>query len=403
MVGKNGDERSYGFEKLLNKKISRRDFIKYSLICAGGAAAGVYGYKYLFQGENQGKIFPGDAPDELWKWSKEAYHYTAFGDGVKCRLCPNECFLENGDRGICRVRVNIDNKLYSLAYGNPSAVHVDPIEKKPLFHFLPQTLAFSVATAGCNLRCLNCQNWDLSQAKPEDLRNYDLMPEKTVAAALQGKCKSIAYTYSEPSIFYEYMHDCSKLANGQGMKNLWITNGYMNEKPLRELCKYLDAANVDLKCFKESIYNELNAGSLKPVLNTLKVLKDEKKWFEITNLIVPSWTDDLDMIKEMSEWLIRNGFEDYPLHFSRFTPMYKLQHLPSTPVSILKDAREIAMSAGIKYVYIGNVPGNNAESTYCPKCGKAVIGRKGYIITENNLNNGTCRFCGEKIAGVWEA
>ncbi|RKX57841.1 MAG: hypothetical protein DRP29_07720 [Thermodesulfobacteriota bacterium] len=198
------------------------------------------------------------------------------------------------------------------------------------------------------------------------------------------------------------MYDTSKIASSNKIKNLWITNGYMNEEPLRELCKYLDAANVDLKSFKEEIYNELNSGTLKPVLNTLKILKDEKKWFEITNLIVPSWTDNLDMIREMCQWLHKNGFDDYPLHFSRFSPQYKLTHLPSTPVSTLNKAREIAIDQGIKFAYIGNVPGTKAENTYCPKCGKIVIGRKGYIITENNLTNGSCKFCGEKIPGVWQ-
>lgn len=390
------------FTEFLNRKISRRDFIKYTFIGVGALATGFYGYKYLSRNNDKPRIFKGEAPDALWKWSKEAYHYASGEDGVKCKLCPNGCFLQEHDRGVCRVRVNKNNKLYTIAYGNPSAVHTDPIEKKPLFHFLPQTTAFSVGTAGCNFRCLNCQNWDLSQSRPEDLRVYDMMPAQVVDAAIQQNSKSIAYTYSEPTIFYEYMYDTSKIANEKGVKNLWITNGYMNEKPLRELCKYMDAANVNLKSFREEIYNKLNSGSLKPVLNTLKILKEEKKWFEITNLVIPSWTDDLEMIREMSEWLVKNKLGDYPLHFSRFNPLYKLTYLPPTPVSILEEAREIALEEGIKYVFIGNVPGNKGENTYCPQCGKIVLERKGYVVTENNLDNGICKSCGERIAGVWK-
>jgi pyruvate formate lyase activating enzyme len=298
--------------------------------------------------------------------------------------------------------VNKDGKLYTVAYGNPCAVHVDPIEKKPLFHFLPTSRAFSVATAGCNFRCLNCQNWTISQVRPEDTRNWDLMPQATVDEAARQGCRSIAYTYSEPSVFYEYMFDTAKIASSRGIKNLWITNGFMNEGPLREYCQYLDAANVDLKSFREEIYDDLNAGNLKTVLATLRILKEEKKWFEITNLVVPSWTDDMGMIKEMVEWLYKNGFEDYPMHFSRFSPMYKLTHIPPTSLDALKKAWKIALDAGIKYAYIGNAPGNKAESTYCHKCGRVIIGRRGYTITENNLEDGYCKFCGEKIPGVWK-
>ncbi|MEA2035910.1 MAG: AmmeMemoRadiSam system radical SAM enzyme [Nanoarchaeota archaeon] len=392
-------------EKFLDKKISRREFLKYSLIGLGGLATAAYGYKHIF-GRSSGSLpntFPASAPDKLWKWSKEAMHYKTIGDNVQCELCPHKCSLALDDRGICRSRVNKDGKLYSLVYGNPCSVHVDPIEKKPLFHFLPTSSIFSIATAGCNLRCLNCQNWSISQFQPEETNNYDLMPEKVLLATKENKCQSIAYTYSEPITFYEYMYDTSKLAKQQGIKNVMVTAGYINEKPFRELCKVIDAANIDLKGFNEKIHNKLNGAELKPILNTLKIAKEEKIWFEITNLIVPSWTDDLGMIKEMSSWLYKNGFEDYPLHFSRFTPMYKLTHLPPTPASTLKQARKIAMDEGIKFAYIGNVPGNVAESTYCPKCGKVAIGRKGYMITENNIVNGTCKFCGEKIAGVWKA
>ena len=385
--------------------MSRREFLKKSLLATLALGVGYYFVNQFISKRTKtifSSTFKNEAPEKLWKWSKEAYYYTQLGKNVQCQVCPNRCLLEPNERSVCRVKVNIEGTLYTLVYGNPCAVHIDPIEKKPLFHFLPGTKAFSIATAGCNFRCLNCQNWEISQSRPEETINYDLMPEKVIEKTKETGCQSIAYTYSEPVAFYDYMLDTSKLASKEGIKNLWITNGYINEEPLRELCKYMDAANVDLKSFKEEIYNQLNAGSLKPVLNTLKILKEEGVWLEVTNLIVPTWTDDLDMIREMCKWLVRNIGKDYPLHFSRFFPHYKLTHLPPTPIETLERAREIAMEEGLKFVYIGNVPLHPAENTYCPKCEKLLIERKGFLITQNNVENGSCKFCGEKIAGVWE-
>ncbi|MEM2955040.1 MAG: AmmeMemoRadiSam system radical SAM enzyme [Candidatus Nanoarchaeia archaeon] len=338
----------------------------------------------------------------MWKWSKEAYHYTKLGENVQCNVCPNQCILEENERSVCRNKVNKGGKLYTLTYGNPCAVHVDPIEKKPLFHYLPGTLSFSIATAGCPFRCLNCQNWEISQSKPEDTQNIEMFPEDVVRNALNYSCASIAYTYSEPVAFYEYMYDTSKIAKAYGIKNLWITNGSINEESLRDLCKYIDAANVDLKSFKEEIYNKLNGGRLQPILNTLKILKEEKKWFEITNLVIPTYTDDMEMIREMCEWIVRNIGRDYPLHFSRFHPHYKLSHLSPTPVKTLENARKIAKEVGLKFVYIGNVPGHEGANTYCPRCEKILIERKGYSILQNNIENDGCKFCGEKISGVWK-
>jgi len=310
--------------------------------------------------------------------------------------------LQPNDRGICRNRINKNGKLYTLAYANPCAVHVDPIEKKPLSHFLPKTTAYSIATAGCNLRCLNCQNWQISQSRPEDTRNVDLPPERVVAEALRYGSKSIAYTYSEPIVFYEYMIDSARLARKQDLRNVWVTAGYINTSPLRELCKVLDAANVDLKSFSDETYAKLNGATLKPVLETLKTLAKERVWFEVTNLVVPTWTDDLNMIAEMSGWLYKNIGPDYPIHFSRFQPQYKLTHLPPTPVEVLEKARKTALDAGMKYVYIGNVPGHDAQNTYCPKCGNLVIKRQGYDVDLSGFDNGVCRKCGESIAGVWK-
>jgi len=388
-------------ERVLYKKISRREFIKRAVISAGVLSISAYAISQLLKSPVKSTTFKGDAPAELWKWSKEAYHYTKLGNNVQCHVCPNQCILGENDRSVCRVKINKNGKLYTLAYGNPCAAHVDPVEKKPLYHFLPGSTALSISTAGCNFRCLNCQNWQISQSKPEETRNTDLMPGRVVGVALSNNCKSIAYTYSEPTAFYEYMYDSSKLAKEHGIRNLWITNGYMNNEALVDLCQYLDAANVDLKSFDEKIYNKLNSGSLKPVLETLKTLKEQGVWFEVTNLVVPNWTDKYDMIREMSEWLYKNIGPDYPVHFSRFSPMYKLTHLPPTPVTTLETARQIALDAGMKYVYIGNVPLHKANNTYCSGCEKILIERKGYQIKQNNLVNGNCKYCGESIKGVW--
>jgi len=344
----------------------------------------------------------GGSGEKLWKWSKEGLYWSPTPRGTKCLICPNECVIKEGESGDCHNRLNKDGKLYSIAYGNPSAVNIDPIEKKPFHHFLPGSKAFSIGTAGCNLACLNCQNWTISQVSPKETRNYDLMPDKLVAAAIDNKCQSIAYTYSEPISFYEYTCDSAKLARQEGIKNVLVTAGYINEEPLRHLCKYIDAASVDLKSFSNDIYRRLSAGRLEPVLNTLKRLNDQGVWIEIVNLVIPEWTDNPDLIKRMCNWLAENGLSNAPLHFSRFHPQYKLMQLPVTPVGVLVEAREIALAAGIKYVYIGNVAGLDSENTYCPKCHEIIVERMGYSILQKNIEMGNCKKCGEKISGVWE-
>jgi pyruvate formate lyase activating enzyme len=335
------------------------------------------------------------------RFTKEAMFYSPTPRGVKCLICPNECAIKEGEAGDCRNRMNKSGKLYSIAYGNPCAVHIDPIEKKPLFNFLPGSRAYSIATAGCNLACLNCQNWEISQTSPLKTRNFDLMPAKVVEEAVKNNCTSIAYTYSEPISFYEYTYDTSKIARSKGLKNLLISAGYINEEPLREMARYLDAANINLKSFRNDLYLKLNNGTLEPVLRTLKILKEMNVWLEITNLVIPSWTDDLTMIDQMCKWLYTNGFSNNPLHFLRFHPQYKLTQLPATPVNTLIKSREIALKAGLKYVYIGNVPGSQAENTYCPKCKQLIIERKGISIIANNIVASHCRFCKEPIAGIW--
>ena len=320
---------------------------------------------------------------------------------VKCNLCPRICIIPNGYSGKCKSRVNIDGILRSIVYGKPVAVHVDPIEKKPLFHFYPKTKVFSIATAGCNLKCIFCQNWEISQAKPEETRYINMSPEQVVSEAIRSDSKSIAYTYTEPTIFFEYMRDTAKLAKEKGLKNVYITCGYVEEEPLRELCKYIDAANVDLKGFSEKFYKKYTDGKLNPVLRTFKILKNEGIWTELTNLIIPGANDSPQDISNLCEWIVTEIGVDIPVHFSRFFPNYKVLDRPPTSQAKLNMAIDIAKHFGIKYIYAGNVAGSKYESTYCPACGKKLIGRTGYYISEINVKDGKCKFCGEEISGRW--
>ena len=391
----------------MHKTITRKEFLK----TLGAGACGLFlanrGFCPLaWAGDGdesiRGKIFKNDAPKKPWKWSIEAFHYKKDGENVRCLLCPNACYLSPGDRGVCRSRVNIEGKLYSLSYGDPCSANVDPIEKKPLFHFYPGNSILSLAVAGCNFRCLNCQNWEISQRRPEDLQHYDLFPKDVIREAEKGGYRFIAYTYSEPTSFYEYMYDTAKLGRKNGMKNVLISNGYINRTPLTELTEYIDGANINLKSFKDSIYRELNGGTLAPILNTFRTLHERGVWFEMTTLVVPTYIDDPEMIKRMCEWILKDLGPDYPLHFIRFHPDYKLTRLPPTPVATLEAFREIAVKEGLHYVYVGNVPGNDGENTYCHNCKKLLIERNGFLLQQVNIEQGKCKFCGTMIPGRWE-
>jgi len=334
--------------------------------------------------------------------SREALFYQKLGNKiVQCHLCPRNCVIPNGKRGFCGVRENRDGILYTLVYAKPVAMHIDPIEKKPLFHFLPGSTAFSIATAGCNLRCKFCQNWEISQVLPEEIQYTYTEPEDLIKKVKESGSPTIAYTYTEPTIFYEYMFETAKLAKQQGIKNIMHSAGYINEEPLRRLAKYLDAANIDLKGFTDKYYAELSEATLGPVLRSLKILKEEGVHLEITNLVISGYNDDPDLITKMCLWIKENLGADTPLHFSRAFPLYKLTNINPTPYDTLVKVRQIALDCGLKYVYIGNVGGNPAENTYCPRCKNIVIRRVGYTILENNLENGKCKFCKEKIEGVW--
>ncbi len=371
-----------------------------ALLCAGQG----YGFwpSKVSQSESvKGHIFKNDAPPKPWKWSIEAFYYASDGTNVQCQVCPNRCILSPGDRSICRSKVNIGGKLYSLAYGNPCSLHVDPIEKKPLNHFFPGTSVFSIATTGCNFRCLNCQNWEISQRKPEEVRYADLFPKDVVKEATKRKTPSIAYTYSEAVTYYEYMVDTAGFAREAGLKNVLVSNGYINKGPLLKLTKYLDAANIDLKSFDDHVYRSLNGGRLLPILNTFKTLHGEGVWFEMATLVVPTYVDDPEMIKRMCGWILKELGPDYPLHFLRFFPQYKMTRLPPTPIKTLEQLRDLAFKEGIRYVYLGNVPGHEGCHTYCHNCRKMLIERKGYVLNQVNIKEGRCKFCDTLIPGRW--
>jgi len=313
------------------------------------------------------------------------------------------CLIEPGQSGECRVRINIDGVLRTVVYGFPCSFNpYDPVEKKPLFHFLPGTRILSVATVGCNLHCLNCQNWEISQANPEESTAAFLPPEKLVEVAKTYHYPSIAYTYSEPIIFYEYTYDTSKLARAQGIRNVLVTAGYINEEPWEKLLKYVDAANIDLKGITDDFYRRVCSATLKPVQQALVIAKASGILVEVTNLIIPTLNDKPEEIRELARWIRANLGSDTPLHFSGFFPQYKMRHLPPTSLKKLETAREIAISEGLDYVYIGNVRSKEGENTYCPGCKSLLIERKGYTILQNRLKEGGCPDCGKEIYGVWK-
>ena len=286
----------------------------------------------------------------------EAKYYQRLDDGsVECQLCPHHCHIANGKTGLCRSRRNHDGVLVSEVYGKPCSLAIDPIEKKPLYHFHPGTTCLSLACTGCNFRCLNCQNHDISQASPEEVDHYELTPEQIVSLCQKHHCPGIAYTYTEPLTYIEYVTDTAHLAHEKGLWNILVTAGYVCQEPLADLLPYLDAANIDLKSFSDEIYLRVSGGRLSVVLDTILAMKKAGVWIELTNLIIPGVNDDMEIIRRMCEWIVSNGLAETPLHFSRFFPRYKMQDLPPTPVQTLKAAQQIALDTGLKYVYLGNV------------------------------------------------
>lgn len=392
---------------IFQTKFTRREFCKFALLSGISAAVSPFLIETVgntsYAKQASTRMTPMNSSGKGLIGRKEAMFYEKLDkDTIQCQMCPKRCLLKNGMRGFCRAREPDKGKHYSLVYGNPTAVHIDPIEKKPLFHFLPATTAFSIATAGCNFRCKYCQNWQISQFPPEETYNYYLPPQAVVDGAVKYGCRTIAYTYTEPSIFYEYMYDTAKIARKRGIKNMYHSNGSLNPKPVQMISELLDGANIDLKAFDQGFYSKITEGYLDTVLETIKTLKRNAVHIEITNLVIPTYNDDKTQIRKMCRWIRDEVGRDTPLHFSRFYPTYRLRNVPPTPVSTLEEARQIGMQEGLWYVYIGNVPGHKGENTYCPKDGKLLIRRLGYQILENNIDEkGRCKFCKTQINGVW--
>ncbi len=320
---------------------------------------------------------------------------------VQCELCPRNCVVQPGQSGDCRIRVNVDGKLRAVTYGYPSAIHVDPVEKKPVNHFLPGTKIFSIATVGCNMHCKNCQNWEISQCNPEDATAMKLPPEAIPAAARQSGCQSVAYTYTDPSVYYEYAFDSCVRAHEAGLRNVLVTAAYMNLKPWRELCQHVDAVTIDVKAFTEQFYREICGTSLKPVLDCLVAAKSMGVLVEVSNLVIPTLNDTERDIAPLCRWIVENLGRETPMHFLGFFPQYQMRHLPPTPAPTLDRAREIAQAAGLHFVYIGNLLAEDAQNTRCPACQRLLIRRTQHTVLKNDLVGGKCAACQTEIYGIW--
>jgi len=389
----------------MTEKISRKEFLKKAAFVAGGVLAGPIGAGGLAAFLARMPP-PGTMKSAALKANpllREALWWKTACAGVQCTLCPFECFLPEGMRGLCNVRINAGGRLLTLVYGQPVAIHVDPIEKKPVFHLYPGSKIFSLSTAGCNLRCEFCQNWEISQSFPEQAKGKPVTPEQVIQGTMASGCESVAYTYGEPTVFFEYMLDTARLAKQRGLRNVVVSAGYINEEPLKQLAPYLDVMKVDLKGFSESFYKRVVKGELRFVLKTLERLVKLGVLTEVVNLIVPSLNDNPGEIRNLCRWVKQNLGADVPVFFSRFTPQYRLQNLPPTPAETIRRAREIGMAEGLHYVYTGNIPGDPGENTYCPTCRKPLIERYGYAVVANHLKpGGYCPYDNTRIPGIWK-
>ena len=372
--------------------MKRRDFVR-----TAGAAGAVL------------SADPGPALRRLYAFGQEvslshveARYYRRLPDReIECDLCPRRCRLCDKERGYCGVRQNEGGTYYTLVYGKACAVNVDPIEKKPFFHVLPGSSALSIATAGCNVNCKFCQNWEISQARAEQVQSVDFPPSAVADSAVKYRCPTIAYTYSEPTVFYEYMYDTAVEARRQGIRSVVVSGGHINPEPLEALTTVVSAIKIDLKAFDETFYKTYVRGELKPVLEAIKIIAKSGIWLEIVYLVIPTLNDSEADIRKMSRWIGQEVGPDVPVHYTRFHPMYLIKNLPPTPLSTLEKLRKAALEEGLHYVYTGNIPGHEGENTFCPKCRKKIIERRGYEIVRNDLRQGTCPNCQNRIPGIW--
>lgn len=331
------------------------------------------------------------------------YWHALDAEQAQCDLCPRFCKLREGQRGLCFVRQNLGQRIVMTSYGRSSGFAIDPIEKKPLNHFLPGSKVFSFGTAGCNLACKFCQNWDISKSRDMDKLMSQAAPDEIARTALAKGCKSVAYTYNDPVIFHEYAIDTAQAARELGLKSVAVTAGYVCGEPRAEFYRWMDAANVDLKAFSENFYHKITGGHLQPVLETLEYIKHETQvWLELTTLIIPGENDSEAELEVMTQWVVEHLGPDVPMHFSAFHPDWKMMDKPPTPKSSLLNARRIALKNGVRHAYVGNVHDKQADSTYCRACGQLLIGRDWYVLSEWNLDAaGNCKFCGSRCAGVF--
>ena len=376
------------FRNPLAYKSNRRQFLK------SAAAAGCL---TAFLGKSTPILSKTGATTET-----AARFYQKLEDkNVQCNLCFRHCLLAPGDIGHCEIRINRDGELKTMGYGNPGAINIDPIEKKPFFHVYPGTLSYSLATVGCNIDCKFCQNWQIAQAKPGEIRTSSLAPKEVAPRAKRQNCKTIAFTYSEPTVWSEYVIDIATAAKKNGVQSVIVSNGTWAPEVLQELLPLVTAIKIDLKSIEPKYYRDVCNGELKPVLDNIIAIKKAGIWLELVNLIVTSLNDTDEDFKKLAQWVKINVGDDVPLHFSRFHPMYRLKNLASTPVKTLDNAAAISKAEGLNYIYIGNVPGHSAQSTHCPRCRSMLIERSGYWVKQNNIQAGKCPKCGIPIAGIW--
>lgn len=389
----------------MNGGISRREFLTYAAGTALGAGFGAAlctaPCALARNGRGKGSWLSGTGRDAWHPVPRDLWEQLPDGE-LRCLICPHGCVLAPGEVSACRTRWNRDGRFESHAYGNPCILAVDPVEKKPLYHFLPGSETLSLAVGGCNLRCLYCQNWRESQTRPENLRTFQVSPNRLVAGAKDKKTPIVAYTYTEPVAYYEYCLDSAAAAKEQGLRNVMVTSLFIRRQPLLKLCEVVDGVAMTLKGFDETFYRDVIGGELKPVLAALETVKSKGVWVEIINLVVPRYNDDPKKVKAMCQWIRRNLGSDQPLHFSRFVPMYKMKDLPRTPLDTLERCREIALAEGLRHVYLGNVSPHEGNHTYCHSCKKPVIKRLGFTITDRAIRNGRCGHCGRALPGVWK-
>ena len=399
---------------MTSEKINRRQFLQRTVSAVGMCA----GASLVFAPDTisappgstifRKKIDPSRKIDSLPRKYEvtltEGKYYRPTGPHIQCTLCPIFCVIPDGEAGICRVRINRGRKLYTMVYGQPSTVAFHPMEQAPIFHAFPGSQCLGLATAGCNLRCKYCQNWQMSQFSAEETTNYDMPPERVVRLAQEKQCEAVIFAYTEPIIFYEYALNTAKAAKAKGLKTVMVTAGYVDVQPLKDLCEYMDVIRIDLKSFREKFYRDVVEGTLQPVLKAIKAVHEQGTWLEIVDPLVPGFNDDTEEVREMSRWILDNLGPDVPLHFLKFFPAYKMRNFPPTPEEALVRCRQVAMDTGLNYVYVGNVPGHAGANTYCPRCGKRLIARVGYLgISENHVVDGKCRFCGWPIPGLWDS